>query len=237
MKHEPTFNFNSAVIQIIVDKRAKKVTVAKRDEEELSSNLVKETTKTPRTERGRRTMRAILDAAAIEFGTNGFGETSIVSITQRAKVALGSFYTYFDSKEEVFRALVKDMSARVKDHAATAMTGDENALERERAALNAFLQFAREHKEIYRIIDEAEFADPESYRAHYEGTAIRIFERLTEGAEAGELHSNLTEAHAWAIMGMNVFLGLRYGVWSEDKSSEEIAEVAHDILSGGIARR
>ncbi|MEP2495261.1 MAG: TetR/AcrR family transcriptional regulator, partial [Parasphingorhabdus sp.] len=128
--------------------------------------MAAETAKTPRTERGRKTMRAILDAAAIEFGTNGFGDTSIVSITQRAKVALGSFYTYFDSKEEVFRALVQDMSAQVGKHAASAMSGADNALERERSALTAFLQFAREHKEIYRIIDEAEFADPESYRAH-----------------------------------------------------------------------
>ena len=218
-----------------MDKRAKKATVAA--EVELNKMAEKQTAKTPRTERGRRTMRAILDAAAIEFGANGFGETSIVSITQRAKVALGSFYTYFDSKEEVFRALVKDMSARVGEHAATAMTGDETALERESVAFTAFLRFAREHKEIYRIIDEAEFADPESHQAHYEGAASRIFDRLMEGANTGELNDSLTEAHAWAIMGMNVFLGLRYSVWTEDKSVEDIASVANQILTAGIVRR
>ena len=59
----------------------------------------------PRTERGRRTQRAILDAAAAEFGEKGFHESSIVSITIRAGVALGSFYTYFESKEALFKAL------------------------------------------------------------------------------------------------------------------------------------
>ena len=59
----------------------------------------------PRTERGRRTRRALLDAAAIEFGERGFHESSIVGITQRAGVALGSFYTYFESKEAVFARL------------------------------------------------------------------------------------------------------------------------------------
>ncbi|APG63794.1 TetR family transcriptional regulator [Sphingorhabdus lutea] len=193
--------------------------------------------KVPRTERGRRTMRAILDAAAMEFGANGFGETSIVSITQRAKVALGSFYTYFDSKEEVFRALVKDMSERVKEQAAAAMTGRENALEKERTALSAFIEFSREHKEIYRIIDEAEFADPQSYREHYQGTAERIFMRLQKGADNGELSTQLTEAHAWAIMGMNVFLGLRYGIWSEEMTASEVANIAHGILSDGIIKK
>lgn len=220
----------------MTNERAKKATVGKQGPASGMELEALENRKMPRTERGRRTMRTILDAAAIEFGANGFGETSIVSITQRAKVALGSFYTYFDSKEEVFRALVQDMSERVKNHAATAMTGDEDALGRERAALAAFLRFAREHKEIYRIIDEAEFADPKSHRAHYEGTAVRIFERLQQGAAAGELSDDLTEAHAWAIMGMNVFLGLRYGVWTEDQSAEDIAAIAHRILSKGIAK-
>lgn len=214
----------------------KKATVGDAGQQKPKGTTSSQGAKTPRTERGRRTMRAILDAAAIEFGTQGFGETSIVSITRRAKVALGSFYTYFDSKEEVFRALVQDMSKRVGRQAADAMTGNEGALERERVAFLAFLKFARDHKEIYRIIDEAEFADPESHRAHYEGTANRIYARLKEGAQSGELKNNLTEAHAWAVMGMNVFLGLRYSVWSDDESAEDIAAVAQDILANGIKK-
>jgi AcrR family transcriptional regulator len=61
--------------------------------------------KTPRTPRGERTLRKILDAAREEFGDRGFSDSSIVGITQRAGVALGTFYTYFDSKEELFKAL------------------------------------------------------------------------------------------------------------------------------------
>ena len=72
--------------------------------------------KEPRTERGRRTLRAILDAAVVEFGERGFHEASISSITQRAGVALGTFYTYFTSKDAVFSALVRDMSERGKEH-------------------------------------------------------------------------------------------------------------------------
>lgn len=223
----------------MVKESAQKATVAKADLEVGTSGVssnVANSNKKPRTERGRRTMRAILDAAAEEFGANGFGETSIVSITQRAGVALGSFYTYFDSKEEVFRALVNDMSERVKNHVSAVMTDDGNTLERERDALQAFLHFARENKEIYRIIDEAEFADPESYRKHYQDTAARIFDRLKSGVAAGDIKDNITEAHAWAVMGMNVFLGLRYGIWSEDKPADDVAAVAYHILSDGIGK-
>src|SRR5690606_20413554 len=104
----------------------------------------------------------------------------------------------------------------------------------ERVALEAFLRFAREHKEIYRIIDEAEFVDAEVFRNHYESTATRIFARLEAGMASGELRGDLDEAHAWAIMGMNVFLGLRYAVWSGDRTAEEIAACASSILERGI---
>jgi AcrR family transcriptional regulator len=193
--------------------------------------------KVPRTERGRRTRRRLLDAAAGEFGDKGFHEASISGITARAGVALGSFYTYFDSKDEVFRALVSDLSSRVAQEARQAITPGLTPLEIERAALFAFLAFAREHKEIYRIIDESEFVDPAAFRRHYETTAERILSRLRAGAEDGALRDDLGEAHAWAIMGMNVFLGLRFAVWSDALVPDEVADAAQSILSRGIVAR
>src|SRR3954449_5658395 len=110
--------------------------------------------KAPRTARGERTLRKILDAARYEFGEHGFSDSSIVGITQRAGVALGTFYTYFDSKEALFKALVRDMSAEVRDNVGPALSGSTDGLDAERRALAAFLRFVREHRDIYRIIDE-----------------------------------------------------------------------------------
>ncbi len=191
----------------------------------------------PRTARGERTRRAILDAAAIIFGERGFHDSSIVLITQRAGVALGSFYTYFPSKDAVFRALVADMSAQVRDHVAPALSASATALDAESRALAAFLGFVRSHKEVYRIIDEAEFVDPESFRAHYTSTAARIHDRLLSGARAGTIRPDIGEIHAWAIMGMNVFLGLRYGVWEDAAHPDAIADTVNAMLKDGIARR
>ena len=196
--------------------------------------------KTPRTERGRKTLRKLLDASAIEFGEKGFHEASVSSITRRAGVALGSFYTYFDSKDALFRALVLDMSENVRTSARAAISPDMGALAIERAALTAFLEFASEHKEVYRIIDEAEFVDPESYRTHYETIAARIGERLKAGVEAGEFREDLGEVEAWAVMGMNVFVGLRFAIWASEADNmkhEDIAARVNRLLAQGAARR
>ena len=195
--------------------------------------------KAPRTARGERTLRKILDAALEEFGERGFSEGSIVGITQRARVALGTFYTYFDSKEAVFKALVNDMSTRVRDHVAPVLAASPDTLEGEGKALEAFLEFARTHKHVYRIIDEAEWADPEAFEKHYRTTAARIAARLDAGKAKGEVAGSdsrvASEVEAWAIMGMNVFLGLRFAVWGSEKPSD-VARVANRMIRKGLER-
>lgn len=192
--------------------------------------------KTPRTERGRKTLRLLLDAAAAEFGEKGFHESSVVSITQRAGVALGSFYTYFDSKDSLFRALVRDMSAQVRQTVGPVIAAEPDRLEGERKGLTKFLNFVREHKELYRIIDESEFVDPPSYRAHYEDTVNGYLASLKDAATKGQVRDDVEEVHAWAIVGMNVFLGLRFGVLGEDRDAAEVATIAADLLTNGLKR-
>jgi len=193
--------------------------------------------KAPRTPRGERTLRKILDAARDEFGERGFSDSSIVGITQRAGVALGTFYTYFDSKEAVFQELVRDMSAQVRDHVAPAFEGAVDAVDGERRALASFLEFAREHRHVYRIIDEAEFVEPGGFREHYETTANRIAARLIAGRARGEIAKSYSdeelEVLAWALMGANVFLGLRYSVWSSD-DPDRVAAATSRLLRGGL---
>ena len=190
--------------------------------------------KAPRTERGRKTLRAILDAAAAEFGEKGFHEGSISAITRRAGVALGSFYTYFDSKDAVFRALVQDMSGQVRDYVTPRLQDAREALAVERTGLEAFLEFVRAHKEVYRIIDESEFVDNEGYRRHYITTVERIRQRIETAIERGEMRPCDSEVLAWAIGGMNVFLGIRYGVWDNSRDPADIAAIANDLLARGL---
>lgn len=48
---------------------------------------------------------AILDAALSTFVARGYSETKVGEIAERARVAEGTLYTYFDSKEDLLLAL------------------------------------------------------------------------------------------------------------------------------------
>nr|NUR36630.1 TetR/AcrR family transcriptional regulator [Sphingomonas sp.] len=195
--------------------------------------------KTPRTARGERTLRKILDAAREEFGERGFSDSSIVGITQRAGVALGTFYTYFDSKEALFQALVRDMSAQVRDSVGPAFAEATDGLDGERRALEAFLKFAHDHRDIYRIIDESEFVEPAVYREHYETTATRIAARLKTARDKGEIGASFSDREldvlAWGMMGANVFLGLRFAVW-DDAEEKSVADIMSRVWRTGFSR-
>jgi AcrR family transcriptional regulator len=193
--------------------------------------------KTPRTERGRKTLRKILEAAAKEFGARGYHDAAITGITQRAGVALGSFYTYFDSKEEVFRALVKDMSHAVRSHVAEAVQGAPDRLAAERTGLAAFIAFTRRHPELYRIIEEAQFVAEDSYRDHYLTFVEGYRRNLSAARGRGEISDGPDELRAWILIGMSVFLGMRYGIWKQDLSPQDVADQTIAFIRHGLAPR
>jgi AcrR family transcriptional regulator len=195
------------------------------------------TDKTPRTERGRRTLRLLLDAATGEFGERGYHEAAIARIAQRAGVAIGSFYTYFDSKEAVFRALVDDMSRQVRETVAPVILAAPDRLAGERAGIAAFIGFVRQHKALYRIIDESAFVAEDAYRRHYVDIAEGYAASLTAAFGRGEISDGDMTIRAWAIMGMNVFLGLRFGVWDESLPPEQVAAVAATMIGDGLRPR
>jgi AcrR family transcriptional regulator len=193
--------------------------------------------KAPRTERGRRTVRKLLEAAAQEFGDRGYHEAAITGITQRAGVALGTFYTYFESKEELFRALVRDMSQATRAHVAEAVRGAPDRLAAERIGLAAFIAFTRKHPELYRIIEEAQFVAEDVYREHYLTFVEGYRRNLSAARSRGEIAEGPDELRAWALIGMSVFLGMRYGLWEKDMAPAEVADLAIDLVSEGLRKR
>jgi len=67
----------------------------------------------PTTRRGRNTRAKLLSSARETFGRVVFTDVRITDITAHAGVASGTFYTYFDSKEEIFREVASEVLAEM----------------------------------------------------------------------------------------------------------------------------
>ena len=192
------------------------------------------TKKQPKTARGNKTREKLLDAAEKEFGEKGFHDAAISGITQRAGVALGTFYVYFDSKEEVFRDLVSHMGHLTRSWIAQRVAGATDRLTAEREGIMAFIEFVRQHKNLYRVVSEAQFVANDAFHDYYSVFADAYQENLSAAAARAEIRKGDYEIWSWAMIGMAVFLGMRFADWDESRPAEEIAGAAWDLLANGI---
>ena len=108
-----------------------------------------------------RTRARILAAAANRFAAFGYRRTGMAEIARQAGVAAGTLYRYFDSKEEVFRAVIRDLHDAwlARAHAAARPPG--TAVERLARLGEASVEFYRENSlinSVFRRDDEIIFA-------------------------------------------------------------------------------
>jgi AcrR family transcriptional regulator len=187
----------------------------------------------PLTKRGEATRRRLLEAAEQVFAEQGYHEASIVKITERAGIGLGTFYLYFDSKQSIFEALVLDLNRRVRHSMSEAMAGAASRLEAERAGFSGFFRFTAEHPALYRVVREAEFVSPEVLRMHYTRIVEGYEAGLRAAQQAGDVDRALDpETTAWALMGMGELIGMRFLLWERDAEGRPPAQLDPRVFAG-----
>lgn len=144
----------------------------------------------------------ILAAATRVFGRKGFDATRAEDIAAAARIAKGTLYLYFKSKEAIYTAAVQlalsELRAEIARHAASA-TGFREKLA---TTVRVRLEFWPEHDAIYRLLMTVG-REPKHRRQTNEVlcAAMREFRSIfQEGVEAGELAPGDFEQLAWATL-------------------------------------
>jgi AcrR family transcriptional regulator len=75
--------------------------------------------------KGEQTRRAVLDAAVVRFGRDGFRATSVADVARDAGVGGTVPYAYFANKEALFLAALDDDAAAVMDEGLVRLTSDD----------------------------------------------------------------------------------------------------------------
>lgn len=190
--------------------------------------------RTPQTARGEATRARLLAAAETLFGRKGFHPTSIGDITREAGVGHGTFYLWFDSKEVIFRELVRHLSHELRSTIRDAVTGLEDRVAIEETGVRTFLRFVLAHRDLYRIVLEAEFVAPDLHRWYYERLAEGYAEGLSAAMAEGEIPRTDPETLAYSLMGIAHFMGVRWVVWEGQEPPEEAMASVLAIVRGAL---
>lgn len=187
-------------------------------------------------------MKAVKDRlfqAAMElFEKNGYENTSVADITQKAGVSKGTFFTHFPSKDAIFSAIGKIFTEYMQDIVETGLAENRSA----KQILLECISMADEwcttnNKMIHRVLISGMYQSTMGSRATSNRVAMaEMLERILKtGQQNGEISAYISSEDA-ASMLVGLFFNVMYdwihdsGVWSmKDKLTGCV-----DILYRGI---
>lgn len=151
----------------------------------------------PRSAKGARTRARLLDAAREVFERVGFLEARVSDIVEAAGLSHGSFYHYFDSKEQVFRQVAETLEAQLTappededDEGEEGVAAPDSEYGRILAANRLYLERYRANARIMGVIEEVSRYDDHVNQArmrrqkHFADRAERAIRRLQAAGEA-----------------------------------------------------
>lgn len=192
----------------------------------------------PKTKRGRETLNNILSAAAQEIYEKGYHNAGINDITRRAGVASGTFYVYFDSKDDLYKFLLLQCSHIIRKHLNQVTSGCKTRREIEEVGLREWLKFVQKNQYMYHIIWESLYVDKQLFVDYYTTFCRAYMKGIDAAKERGEIRPEInSEVLAWTLMGASNFLGLNWGLFSEypaDSDLKQVVESFMNILTGGV---
>ncbi len=188
----------------------------------------------PKRERGRRTRQQLLAAAEAAFGSRGYFATAVADITRRAGVAPGTFYVYFPSKRAIFSELVRERSRHLRRTIQDAVRGVRDRREMERLGFQAFFRFIDRHRAMYRIVRQAEFVDPATFRWYYRRFAEGYVRGLRGAMREGQIRRLPPEVLAYCLMGIGDFMGMRWVLWEKNGPRPAVVDAMMQFVLRGI---
>lgn len=186
------------------------------------------------TEKGRKTVDALIHASKKNFYIKGYQKTTVKDITKDAGVSVGTFYLYFEDKFSLYELVLSNYSDFIKKEIRKRIPKNIDRKEAERQGLIAYIQLAKEHPDIYRVIWEALSIDRRLFFDYYDDFAKSYIRQLEKAKTAGEIDYPNAEIAAYMFIGMHTFLGFRYSSLETVEEIEEVADQFIEMLSNGF---
>ena len=161
----------------------------------------------PRSRKGVLTRARLLEAAKKVFEEDGFLGARISDIAERAALSNGSFYHYFDSKEEIFREVAYAVDERLTAPLGNIILDPSSTApphERIRQAIRQHLESYREEARIMGVIEEVSRYDDELNAVRtkrHNASRAQVAESIRRLQRHGLADRSLNPALAAAVVG------------------------------------
>ncbi|MEX0750986.1 MAG: helix-turn-helix domain-containing protein [Dehalococcoidia bacterium] len=175
----------------------------------------------------------ILGAARRVFAERGFRGTTIADIAEEAKIALGTIYLYFSSKEDVFAALNQRFNEVIMQATRDIPVG-RTVAETTRRYVESVFQACAENRDLIRLV--VLNTDPESDVAKRMRKADTDRNRplttaLRRGMQAGTVREGVPGIMANLVRGAVSMAVYQAFVVSDGTDAQQYRDACGDMLS------
>ena len=129
------------------------------------------------TPKSRRRRAELLEAGRTTFITRGYFDTRVADVVELAKVSQGTFYSYFDSKDDILQTLVTHMIDEMLAQTATPIRPTKTAFLALQATIEQFMFSYRDHSGMIGVLEQAVTAN-DNFRNFRQGIRDRFGRRL-----------------------------------------------------------
>ena len=155
----------------------------------------------------------LIDSAAKVVGQYGYAGASILRITQNANVGQGTFYNYFESRQELLNHLLPMWGREMLAYIKARIDPQAEGAEREAQRIRAYFNFLVEHPWFHRLVNEAETLAPVAHERYFKEVSEGYIRALKRSLERGELRGydeEDLEPLAYMLMATRTYLAQRY---------------------------
>ena len=185
--------------------------------------------------RKEKTRQDLLTAARKVMAEKGYHNAKIIDIAMAADIGVGTFYLYYPTKDALFLELVEETARLLKEQIEQARATVEGSIEKIRAANLAFFRFARDHRELLKIIFGHGNTFNELLRQVYAMFVADAADRVTEGMTREEFRPLPPYIIANALVGMFAQV-VSWWIEQDEPAAEAMAEIMTDFVLHGLAR-
>lgn len=140
----------------------------------------------------------IIKAAIDEFSENSFEISSINQIVKNSNIAKGSFYQYFENKEDIYKLIIDLCSEEKKEYVMKVLNRSEymNFYDKLSETYIAMMTFSEDNPKLSNILNHLYRIDDLDFRnemiKYTESNTIGIFEEMVEvGQKEGKIKKSL----------------------------------------------
>ena len=141
--------------------------------------------KRSREEKARDNYDSLMRAAGEIVGERGYAQATIARIVERAGLALGTFYQYFESREQLFQQLLPEMGNRMLELIGEEVRGAGDFIDAEERSVRAIFHYLSDSPAALRIYTEASVFVTDAYNKHMQNL-IEHYRHFLERAKQEE---------------------------------------------------